>query len=118
MLEDLGSRHDLPRMVHKELKEPELAWAEFDLTPVTLHRVAGGIDHDARYLQHGGPLAGAPADQRTQPREEFAEREGLHQVIVGTGVETANAVLYTAARRKHQDRCPASALAKLGADVN
>src|SRR5439155_8580932 len=61
MLEDLGSRHDLPRMVHKELKEPELAWAEFDLTPVTLHRVAGGIDHDARYLQHGGPLAGAPA---------------------------------------------------------
>src|SRR5438445_5290506 len=65
VLEDVGSGHDLPCVVHEELQERELAWAKFDLATVTLHQVAGGIDHDARCLQDGGPFAGPPADQRT-----------------------------------------------------
>src|SRR5438128_8935568 len=100
MLEDLGSRDDFPRMVHEELKERELAWAEFDPATAPLHQVAGGIDDDVRCLQHGGSFAGAPTDQCSQPREELTEREGLYEVVVGAGIEAADAVPYAAARRQ------------------
>ncbi len=54
-------------------------------------------------------LAGARRSCTLQPRHQFVEGEGLHDVVVGPGLEPAGAVLDLGQGRKHQDgqpRCP------------
>ena len=53
----------------------------------------------------------AAANQRAQPREELAEIERLHEVVVGAGVEPLDARLDRVARRDHQDRHGAAGIA-------
>jgi hypothetical protein len=58
-----------------------------------------------------------PAQERPRPGGELAERERLHEVVVGAVVEPADPVLDLAARGQHQDprrRRPVAAL--LGAE--
>ena len=50
-----------------------------------------------------GARAGA-AQQRAQAREQLVEREGLHDVVVGAGVEPGHAVGHGVARGQHQHR--------------
>lgn len=43
------------------------------------------------------------SQQRAQPGEQFAEIERLHEIIVGAGVESGDAIDYGFARREHED---------------
>ena len=45
-----------------------------------------------------------PAQQRPQPRLQLGERERLHQVVVGAGVEAVDPVGDRVARGQHQHR--------------
>ena len=58
----------------------------------------------------------APAEQRPQPRQQFAEVERLGQVVVRAAVEAADPRFDGIARRQHQDRDLQSRLAQLAAD--
>ena len=55
-----------------------------------------------------------PAHQRADTRREFVEVEGLDQVIVGAGVESAHAVGDRVARGDHQHGHGEAALAQRG----
>ncbi len=46
--------------------------------------------------------AGLPAQQRPHAGQQLAQRERLHEVVVGAVVEPGDAVLDTAPRREHQ----------------
>ena len=61
-------------------------------------------------------LAG-PAQQGADPGEQLLERERLHQVVVGAGLEPLDAVGDRVARGQHQDRRAAALGAKLAADL-
>ena len=48
--------------------------------------------------------AGADAAQHgAQPRQQLGHREGLGQIVVGAGIQAADAVGFLAARRQHDD---------------
>ena len=46
----------------------------------------------------------ATAKQAADPGEELADREGLHQIIVGAGVEALDSILDVRAHGQHQHR--------------
>jgi GrpB-like predicted nucleotidyltransferase (UPF0157 family) len=62
------------------------------------------IERDAGCRQHRRRLAAGAAQQRAQPGIQFAEVEGLDQVVVGAGVEALDAVLHGVARGEDQHR--------------
>ena len=64
----------------------------------------------------GGRSDGLAADQRAQAREQLAEVERLHQVVVGACVEPADPVLHLVSRREHQHRHPVLVAPQLPAD--
>src|SRR5258707_3307148 len=45
-----------------------------------------------------------PAQLRFQPRDQFLQRERLHQVVVGPAAQAMNAVVQAATRGQHQHR--------------
>lgn len=50
------------------------------------------------------PLTGGAAGQRIHAGQQFGKREGLHQVVVGAGVQPVDAVGDAAARGQHEHR--------------
>ena len=45
-----------------------------------------------------------PAQHGPHPRHQFARRERLDQIVVGTGIEAADPIGLLAARGQHDDR--------------
>src|SRR4029453_17267916 len=63
-------------------------------------------------------LIGTPAAQECpHAREQLGERERLDQIVVGTGVESVNAILDGVARRQHQHWCLEAALSHRREDL-
>ena len=54
---------------------------------------SGGVDDHAANLQAGLGLAGGAADEGAQPGQQFRQLEGFNEVIVGTAVQAADAVV-------------------------
>jgi len=52
----------------------------------------------------GDRLAPAPAGEGPDPRDQFREGEGLHQVVVGAGVQAAHAGIHRILGREDQHR--------------
>jgi len=66
--------------------------------------VSDTVELDAAALEHiGDPLRRGPAEQGLHARNEFGNREGLHHIVVGAGLQPADAVTFLAARRQHDD---------------
>ena len=65
-----------------------------------------------------GPVVdrGAP-EQRSHTGQEFFQREGFRQVVVGTCIETGDALGHRVAGGEHQDRQVVAAAAKLTAHL-
>ena len=45
-----------------------------------------------------------PPQERPHPSQQFVTTEGLHQVVVGPGVQAPNAIFHAALGCQHQDR--------------
>ena len=69
-------------------------------------RRAAGSSRKSPTVEDRRPLARCPACERAQPGEQLVEREGLGEIVVGTGVEPLDPVLDRVARCEHQHRRP------------
>ena len=65
---------------------------------------AGSSSTSAKRRISPWPRAGGAPQQRAQPREQLLERERLDQVVVGAGVEPADAVGHRVARGEDEHR--------------
>ena len=63
-------------------------------------------------------MAGGAPQQRAQPRQNLLHMEGLHDIIVGAGIEALDFVAPAVARGQHQDRHRPPGLAPVAEDRN
>jgi len=68
--------------------------------------------------EHGALLGRAPPPERAKARQQLAEVEWLHQVVVGSRVEPGDAVMNRIARGQHQDGRPDTISAQAPADLD
>ncbi len=81
--------------------------------PGAAHPVGGAVHLDIADLHHIlGQRRADAAQHGAQPRQKFGHREGLGEIIVGAGIQPADAVGFLAPRRQHQDRHIAGFLAR------
>ena len=81
-------------MAQQQLEQQELGTRELDRAAAAADLVRLRLELDVGEAQHLAvhAAAGAAPQQGAQPREQFVERERLHQVVVGAGVQPAHPV--------------------------
>src|SRR4051794_20766407 len=102
----LGDRlavHDGWRAPEEDLHDAVLGRGEGDLAPVRSDRPSHRIELEAAGAEDRRVDAAGTSLERAHAREQLTEVERLHQVVVGAGVETADAVRWRVARGEHQD---------------
>lgn len=107
----LGARMDALGVRHEEVQQAELGRPKNNGRAARRHTVRGGIKPQAVDLDRiFGRLGLLPAQHRLDAGSQFAGREGLGDVVVGTGFQTRDLGLFVAARREHDDGHAAGAL--------
>ena len=101
---ELGARADLVAVAHQVVEQRVLAGRELDRLAVERHPPGGRLEHQRPVGQRRRRRSRGTADQRAHARLQFAEVEGLGQVIVGAGVEPGDLVGAGIARGEHEDR--------------
>ena len=102
--EELVAGEHLPGMARGGVEQPELAAGEPEVAPPARRDVAARV-HD-EVLEDDGTVAGhaAAAQERLEPRGELGEREWLDEVVIGSRLQAADAVLHVVARGEDADR--------------
>ena len=72
--------------------------------PATAHDARRRVQRQVAHRQDGLVHAARPALEGADAREELAEVERLHEVVVRPGVQAADAVGRRVARREHEER--------------
>src|SRR5688500_9302938 len=80
---DLRTIERLARMAHEQLEHQVLASGERELAAGARAGAACGVESHIVHLEDRWPGARRPAQQRSHPRRELLEGEGLHEVVVG-----------------------------------
>ncbi len=105
MVQQLGAGVDALGVGHEEVQQAVFGRADRHRLVVGEHAMRGAVDAD-RADRHAAVLvvlAGAAHD-RTDAGQQFARRERLDHVIVYTGLEAADAVVFLATGGQHDDR--------------
>ena len=89
---DLGPRVNGAGSLQEQLQQREFARRERHLHTVLGDAVRCRVELHALVREHRRRAARAPAQECTDARRELIQIEGLHQVIVGSGVETCDPV--------------------------
>jgi hypothetical protein len=106
MLEDLTLGDGLAPAVEQELQQGQLPGRELHLDRAPPGPLGGRVEAQVAGLEHGRALAGAPAQQRPQPRQQDRIRERLGEVVVGAVVERLDLVPLALLGGQHEDRGP------------
>src|SRR3954451_10133702 len=93
------------RPAEENLHDAVLGRGERDLAPVGRHRPSDRIELEAPGAEDRRVDATGPSLERANAGEQLTEVERLHEVGLGAGVETADAVRWRVARGEHQDGC-------------
>ena len=104
-------------MAEEELEEPELGGRELDVLPVAADLVAGEVHLDRAGVEPRLDRIGRATPEGAETREEFVEGERLGEVVVGAGVEAADAVLDLVAGGEQEDRRHHPGAAQLADDL-
>ena len=104
-----GLRNDATQPSHQVFQDRALASRQDQrgaaYPHVSLHRVEADV---AGLQRHSERTAGTP-QQGLGARDQLGHRKRLHEIVVGTGIEAADAILDRVARGQHQDRRPIAA---------
>ena len=118
MLDNLLARQHLPGMAHQEVEQRELLGAQGNGPPPAPHTVARHVEHEVGHVQLALPARfGRATRQRAHAGQQLGEREGLTQVIVGPGIEAADAILHLIAGREHEHGGAEAGRAQAPADL-
>src|SRR3954452_12605746 len=102
VIEQPRAADQLARMAGEVLEDRELASGQLDRGPADGDQVPGRVDDKLADAQLRRALGGPAADQRAYAREQLPEVERLGQVVVGAGVEPADAIADPDARGEHE----------------
>ena len=103
MVEEVLLRHDLAGARHEVAEQCELLCRQVQLAVSAFHPVGGRIQTKGADLENCSRPARVTTQEGANPRSQLVECERLHQVVVGTHVEAANALLDGVSGRQHQD---------------
>ena len=77
---------------HQHLEDRVLPWRQRDRHACAGHPAGGGIEREVGHAEHRGLGDARPAKQGPDTGEQLGEREGLGEVVVCPGPETADAI--------------------------
>jgi hypothetical protein len=95
---------DLVGVVHEEAQQLELAAGEVEVAIAARGAVGARVEAQVAGLDDLVLAGRAAAQQRVQARSDLRERERLDHVVVGAGLQAADAVVDLVARGEHADR--------------
>jgi len=98
-------------------EDREFPGSQFELSLMDRDVTACRVEVNVAEREGGRPPGDTAPSEGTQARLELGEGERLDQVVIGTDIEPADAVLYRVPRREHQHWCPALSGAELGAEA-
>src|SRR6188508_1615596 len=110
---DLRARQNTTRMLHQREQHGELPRRKRHRMSVLSHLPAGRIERDATMLEPRVRAALPPPQHGADTRGELRELEGLHHVVVRTGIETRNTIRHCIAGGQDHDRNPRAAPAQV-----
>ena len=89
---------------HEQLEQVELGLGELERAAAAGGGAAERVEHEVADLERVVVAGDAgAAHQRAQARAQLVERERLHEVVVGAGVEAGHAVGHLVAGGEHED---------------
>ncbi len=106
MVQQLVATEGLSGVAQEALEQGELTRAEIDGVSLYEYPVRRLLEADRAIAEHGlrsGRRHGVTATQRAHPRGQLGEGERLDQVVIGTGVETGDAVGHGVTCGEHED---------------
>ena len=112
MFGDLLTGDDLPSRAGELAQEQKFLGSEGQRYAVTGCAMPAGVDRQIFNAQLFGASGRAPAQQRTDAREQFGKRERLYQIIIRPELESLDAITHTVARGEKKNRCPEPGFAK------
>ena len=112
--EQLGASDDLLCVVHEVEEQRVFAGGEVERDPRQAHLATDPVELDGADPELRE--AGRATDERPNARHELFDLEGLHQVVVGAGLESKDALAELAAGGEHQDRGGHPSFTELAAD--
>jgi hypothetical protein len=107
---------DLARMTHEEFEQLELAAREVQRALAAMGAAPARIEAQIAHLQRLA-LWRAPAQQRLHARDDLLHGEGLDDVVVGPGLQPADALVDLVARGEHADGHLVTAVAQAAQDL-
>ena len=108
---------DLARMAHQELEQLELAAREVEHALAAVGAAPARIEPQVADLERLALDGGLAAQQRLHARDHLLHREGLDDVVVGPGLQPADALVDLVARGEHADGHLVAALAQAAQDL-
>lgn len=102
-----GPGEHLALMAHEQFEERERFRRQKQLMVTTPGLPGSGVEGEITRPEHDGPGGDASPDQRSDPGGELAETERFCEVVVGTDVQAADAIVHGVARGEHEHRRPA-----------
>ena len=116
----LAREHSTPIFHHVQDKF-ELGWPETKVSVAALNPMRSSIKFNVTERQQiGNQIGSGAAQKRLHARQNFVDRERLHDIVVRSSRKSANAVCFLPARCQHKDRQIARlrALANPPAELN
>ena len=104
MLDDLVAGEQAPLVEHEILQDRVLLGCQLHLLVANVQLPAAGVERDRPRGQHGRPIEKMSPRKCSDPGHHLTQREGLHQVVVGTRLQAQHAVVERVAGGQHQDR--------------
>jgi hypothetical protein len=104
VLFQLRARQGASGLLHQRQQQGVLPGGKLNGFAGAAHGARGRVERDPGCGEHRRRLAAGSPQQGAQAGVEFAEVEGLHQVVVGPGIETPDAVVDGIAGGQDQHR--------------
>ena len=96
----------LLRLAQQIKQQIEFACRQVDRSAAPVHLAAGGVHRKIADPQHAivAFIEAAAAQACAHPRQQFLDRKGLGEIVVGAGIEGLHPLAHLIARRDHQHR--------------